>query len=1169
MLELTYSNRTEALLDILVTRVRAERAAGRGPWEPIHLVAPNPYFKEYLRQALARELGVAANIRFTYLDGLWKDLLVAGGQRLLAFDLLRAGLLSVLGDRALLARPDMAPVQDYLGRETGQLKRVQLASELAKVFEEYQMSRPDWIDAWRAGATATSDPRLEPWQSSLWLEVVRVLDAAASAERPVRHLTLLELVRASRFEGMQLPRAIHAFGLTHVAQAYQQVFQAFAPLADTTLHLYALNPCGEFWEDLDTGRNRLWTALPRRAAARAGAWDETSDDPYRLAVDGPLALRLWGRPGREKIRLLNEVSECDFTSAFVLPAADTLLGQLQRDILLYQEPSGAGGAAPDASVCCLACPSPRREAEAVASEIWRLLELHADSERPLHFSEIAVVVPPAAQAVYYAHLQAAFHDAREIPMVEATGAFPIMRQTLEAVALLLDLPTSGLTRAAVLRALLHPALRRRTGDLETSAWERWSEEFGIVRGADRADWQGTYLGEDALNWDQGLKRLVLGAFMTEGTDFQLGADSYRVNGSRAEGPATVFIAEVRGLCADARRLAQLTVEPGDWTRVLYDYLEKWLAVDEGDEAEAVLKALERIRRYLERMFERLPAALALPEMDFIAARHLALEALERLQDEQPANLARGVVVTSYAAMRAIPFRAIFLMGNGEGSFPTRNPRNALDLRAEGRRPGDVSQTEKEKYLFLEMLLSAREHLVLSYVALDELSGEPFEPSGLCREFRQLLGAYLAPAWAPDGQRDPFLAVHPLRRFDPAYFPGWFAGAGSLRSCSEAAEKEARALWLGAEARRQGVVMPLRVGDLALDAAAGHTLRAALDTPEVPAEAGVRDVIKLSLTDLRSFLECPLTGAAAVRLGLRKRDLEDRAAVENEPFESDFLESWSLQREVTLGGLREQEQPGVVYARCIKRLQSEGAAPFGVFSEAERGRNLRVIQNWVEYLKHQQGRPETWRLGGNRSGADSIDHPLPALNLTVQVGGRARTVELSGDLRVQWQGSLYLETGTRPTASTLGSIQKKALGAFIDHHVLACVAEGHGDHLARFVYEAEVGGEQEYTFKFQALTPDQARDRLRSWLEDLLSGDHAVLLPIEAVLEGWPDHLSPESIRGFVDDCRNGSEVKTFSSTRGPVPDPASYPPPDDPKGIMTRRLQDFLDLVCGVQKEEA
>ncbi len=996
---------------------------------------------------------------------------------------------------------------------------------------------------------------------------MRVLDGAAGAQGPAGHLTLLEWVRGSGFDGVKLPPAIHAFGLTHVAQAYQQIFQAFAPLPDTTLHLYALNPCGEFWEDLDTGRNRLWTGLPTRASARAGAPEEAPGDPYRLAEDGPLALRLWGRPGREKIRLLNEVSACDFTSAFELPDASTLLGRMQRDILLYREPDGEGGAAPDDSVRCLACPSPRREAEAVASEIWRLMERHAPGERPLHFSEIAVVVPPGEAQAYGAHLQAAFHDARQIPLVQGAGAFPILAETLEAVELLLALPTSGLTRAAVLRALLHPALRRRTGDLDTGAWERWTEEFGIIRGADRADWAGTYLAEDALNWDQGLKRLALGAFMTEGAGFQVGDDTYRVNGAREEGPAAAFIAEARGLCEDARDLAGRSAEPRAWIRRLFAYLEKWLSVDEGDEAEAVQNALDRIRRHLDRTFEGVPPALVLPRMDFIAVRHLALEALERLRDEQPANLARGVVVTSYAAMRAIPFRAIFLMGLGEGSFPTRNPRNALDLRGESRRPGDVSQTEKEAYLFLEMLLSARDHLVLSYVALDELSGEAFEPSGLFKAFRELLGAYLPPHGAPAGKQDPFLEVHPLRRFDPAYFPGWFPGDGGLRTCSESAEKEARALWLGLRARARGAALPSRVGDLRVSDA--PALRAALDTPGVPGDPGGETVIQVSLSDLRTFLECPLTGAAAVRLGLRRRDLADRAAVEDEPFESDDLETWTLRREVALAALAGGEAPAAAYDRCLRRLQSEGAAPFGVFAEAERAGDLQVIERWVTHLQGDAARPETWRLGGNRAGTEGIDNPRGPLALQVRVGGQERTVELTGDLRVQLGGSLFLETGKRPSASALGKVRKKALAAFVDHHVLACVDPAHGNHRARFVYEFAVGGEREFTYRFPALSPEQARERLRAWLEDLLNGDHAMLLPIEAVLRAWPDRLTPGSILEFVDESLNGSVVTPFSTVRGPVPDAAGYPPPADPKAIMDARLKDYLDLVCGVAGEEA
>ena len=77
--------------------------------------------------------------------------MVDGSSTLLAFDLLRAGLLCVLADPALLARPGQGPVRDCLGQENLPLKRVQLAGELGRLFEEYQLSRPDWILEWRKG----------------------------------------------------------------------------------------------------------------------------------------------------------------------------------------------------------------------------------------------------------------------------------------------------------------------------------------------------------------------------------------------------------------------------------------------------------------------------------------------------------------------------------------------------------------------------------------------------------------------------------------------------------------------------------------------------------------------------------------------------------------------------------------------------------------------------------------------------------------------------------------------------------------------------------------------------------------------------------------------------------------------------------------------------------
>ena len=65
-------------------------------------------------------------------------------------------------------------------------------------------------------------------------------------------------------------------------------------------------------------------------------------------------------------------------------------------------------------------------------------------------------------------------------------------------------------------------------------------------------------------------------------------------------------------------------------------------------------------------------------------------------------------MSSLLPMRAVPFRAVFVLGLGEGEFPAREREDPLDLRRARRVPGDVSPAERDRYLFLEALLSARE-----------------------------------------------------------------------------------------------------------------------------------------------------------------------------------------------------------------------------------------------------------------------------------------------------------------------------------------------------------------------------------------------------------------------------------------------------------------------------
>ena len=83
----------------------------------------------------------------------------------------------------------------------------------------------------------------------------------------------------------------------------------------------------------------------------------------------------------------------------------------------------------------------------------------------------------------------------------------------------------------------------------------------------------------------------------------------------------------------------------------------------------------------------------------------------------------GVAVATFAPLRALPFRIVFMLGLDERVFPSPAGFGALDLRAAAPQPGDVTPREQDEYVFLETLLSARERMYLSYIGRDAETGE--------------------------------------------------------------------------------------------------------------------------------------------------------------------------------------------------------------------------------------------------------------------------------------------------------------------------------------------------------------------------------------------------------------------------------------------------------------
>ncbi|MFN2167195.1 MAG: exodeoxyribonuclease V subunit gamma, partial [Anaerolineae bacterium] len=202
-LKVIHSNRVECLKDDLAERLAAP-PPGAGALDVETILLDNPSLGPWINLQVALSNGVAANIGYQRLATFFWDLTrkVIGGAVPATTPLgeaeLRWRLLGLLSDVDLLENDVMEPVRTYLDGSGGNqrhtdLKRFQLASRVADLFDQYQVFRPDWIrHHWDAGKRLPGDgarprgavfERAEAWQRALWQQ----LRAGLRADAPIAH----------------------------------------------------------------------------------------------------------------------------------------------------------------------------------------------------------------------------------------------------------------------------------------------------------------------------------------------------------------------------------------------------------------------------------------------------------------------------------------------------------------------------------------------------------------------------------------------------------------------------------------------------------------------------------------------------------------------------------------------------------------------------------------------------------------------------------------------------------------------------------------------------------------------------------------------------------------------------------------------------------------------
>ncbi|HEY0970875.1 MAG TPA: exodeoxyribonuclease V subunit gamma [Gemmatimonadales bacterium] len=867
------SPRADHLADALAKLLRTPSG---GPLDPEIVVVSGRAAEQWLTRQLAQRLGIVANVRFLSPSSLLEETIgavlgdAAAGVDAWRPDRLAWTVLATLP--ALIDRPAFAPVRFFLGgdgveRDVATARVVGLARRVAECFERYALARPGMVLEWDTGG---GDDAAD-WQPALWRAV------RERVGRP--HLAELARDAEARLDaGAEPARAIprRVSWMTH-GSAPRLPLSMLAALArrGVEAHLLALTPSPG-------------AAARARTAATTNGLPTTGRARYGSGMPGehPLVASL-GRAGRDFELLLKEVGiyagdddgacrkEPDHggdtakrRSMLRMLQAELRAGRTRRDD--GHDPAPVSPT--DDSVRVHACHGRLRQVEVLHEELLRLFDRHPDLE-PRH-----VLVLSPSLADYAPMVDAVFStraarsgpgDPPPIPVRIADMPLRRVNDVAEAMLRALAMAGSAMDAESMLGLFTLAPVAARHG-LDGAAQERlleWVRESGIRRTLDGEHRAARGLPATCEHtWRFGLDRLLLGTAMPgDGRSLFAGVLPYdEIEGQEAE---------VLGRFADACERILGRLRGYDRTRPMTEWRSELSALVTdlvSDDDAALAGAIHSVRAALAGLADDAEAA-GLGERVELGAVRLLLEA----RFGEAVAMGGGAGAVTFAALtpgRVVPARVIALLGMDEECFPRRRSALGFDLVAREPRVGDADPATDDRQRFLEVLLAAEDHLLVTCTGRALDTNAPVAPAVPVDELlAELDAAFVIEGAAANSRvRDLVRVGHALQPFSARNFG---ADGAPARGWDAAWLSGARAL-----AGEQRELPPFLTRPLADD-----------DAP-----ADVARVV--TLDELASFMAHPSRELLARRLSLTLHETD--ATIETrEPMELGHLESYSLRSEL--------------------------------------------------------------------------------------------------------------------------------------------------------------------------------------------------------------------------------------------------------------------------------
>ena len=755
------STSMEALADRLIDAIAAEQRA-HGLFHRTPVIVPNKSMERYLTIRFAARKGIESGITFPFLMSMFGG---GDGAPDINAETIRWHIFRILPDLKGLAA--FSALNDWLNDDP--VRRYELAGVFGELYNKYLLYRPDWINAWEHGVVPDDLRGIpdEHLKGELWRRIAgddwrgRHFAAVFGGDDPLTSETA-----QNRETG-----AVRLFGFSSLAPSVLHCLERIG--RNRPVELYQLVPSVQFYGDSKPAKAELNDFV--RQYMKRDVQDEELQEAFSAYYfrHHPLVASF----AAQSCFLLN--ATIDWEEAPMpeesAPGArpDTVLHAMQA--MIREDRNEPDDELKNRFHQCRSvqirdCYSEFREVESAHNFV-----LHCMEELPgLTLNDVFIMTPEPGK--YAPLVDAVFNRSGEggrlrVSVADRSEAaeLPAYRTFLKALSLYKGDFTAPDVFGILQDAAVQRALSVTADDCEylmercMSAGIRWGWDA-----ADHAKDGGTAFPENT--WLAGFDRMLLNyavetdpaePFRPDGD----GAGIFAVPGFEGQSRAVLlgkfaaFAGSLRETAATMKR-RELRGEPfAVWKDTLNALAQKLFGAD---------SPLQILLLSLLKNWEGVLTSAGIAD-DMALTSSVVLKELsgyaERQTDSARGFLRGAITFCGLRPMRSIPARVIALLGMDHQAFPVQDDALSFDLTRMRPRAGDPGRRQESRQLFLDVLMSARDRLFLSYAGRDQHDGKKYPPSSCVDELRNCLRAQFG--------ADSFVDIQePLQAFSPGLFvPG--------------------------------------------------------------------------------------------------------------------------------------------------------------------------------------------------------------------------------------------------------------------------------------------------------------------------------------------------------------------------------------------------------------